>query len=102
MADNEELTKNIKELTKSVKSIQDDSATHSGLNPQSSSSMQQSDGNDLTGDNLPPGKKPRVEEEDEEPAKDGESEEWENTQALLLVLSNATSAFLEVILLIQE
>ena len=78
MADNEELAKSIESLTKSVKSIQDDllmlkhGTTHSGLNLQSSSGTQQSDGNDLAGDNLPPGKKPRIEEED--PATDEESE----------------------------
>ena len=68
--------------------------THSGLNPQSSSGTQQSDGNDLAGDNLPPGKKPRIEEE-EDPATDEESEEWEDTQVPLLTLSDAASAFLE-------
>ena len=105
MADNEELVKSIESLTKSVKSIQDDllmlkrGTTHSGLNPQSPSGTQQSDGNDMAGDNLPPGKKPRIEEEEEDPAT--ESEEGEDTQVPLLTLSDAASAFLETTLRVQ-
>lgn len=69
-------------------------ATHSGLNPQSSSGTQQSDGNELAGDNLPPGKKLRMEDE-EDPVTDEETEEWEDSQAPLVTLSDAASAFLE-------
>ena len=81
MVDNEDLTKSIKELTKSIKSIQYDllmlkhDATHSGQNPQSSSGTQQSNENDLASDNLPPGKKPRVEEDEEDPMIDEEAKE---------------------------
>ena len=70
-------------------------ATRSGQNPQSSSGAQQSDANDLAGDNLPPGKKPRVEEDEEDPTTDEEAEEWEDTQVPFLTLSNVASVFLE-------
>ena len=67
----------------------------SGQNQQSSSGMQQSNANDLAGNNLPPGKKPRVEEDQEDPATEEEAEEWEDTQVLLLTLLDAASVFLE-------
>ena len=47
----------------------------------------------MTGDDPPPGKKTRMEEED--PATDDKPDDWEDSQAPLVVLSDAASASLE-------
>ena len=65
MSGNEELTKAIESLMENIKSIKDElqtlkhSAIQNGLNPQSLSSMQQSNASVLTSDDPPPGKKTR-------------------------------------------
>ena len=69
------------------------SAIQNGSNPQSSASTQQSDASILTGDDPPPGKKARTEEEDL--ATDNKPVDWEDSQAPLVALSDAASAFLE-------
>ena len=70
------------------------SAIQNGSNPQSSASTQQSDASTLTGDDPPPGKKARTEEEDL--ATDDEPDDWEDSQAPLVALSDAASAFLKM------
>ena len=99
MSGNEELTKTIESLAESVKSIKDElqtlkrGAIQNGSNPQSSAGAQQSEASISTGADPPPGKKARMEEED--PVTDEEPDDWEDSQAPLVALSDAASAFLE-------
>ena len=100
MSGNKELTKTIESLAESVKSIKDklqtlkSGAIQNGSNPQSSADTQQSDASISISDDPPPGKKARMEKED--PATDEEPDDWEDSQAPLVALSDAASAFLKV------